>query len=141
MHLGIVIAIENHIPHNKTENRVKAQRQRGLQRRASRRRGISDPFLNCALRIGRTLIIIKSKRRLSRNRYLTRHTSMFIAIIGTRLSGKSTVETYLTERGFKPVRVISRTPEHEGRAQVRTEVSRLRALSLTRPTCSTFYFF
>ncbi|KAI0278158.1 cytidine deaminase-like protein [Russula aff. rugulosa BPL654] len=39
---------------------------------------------------------------------------MFIAIIGTRLSGKSTVETYLTERGFIPVKVISRTPEHEG---------------------------
>ncbi|KAF8506786.1 cytidine deaminase-like protein [Russula emetica] len=44
---------------------------------------------------------------------------MFIAIIGTRLSGKSTVETYLTERGFIPVKLISRTPEHEGRAQAR----------------------
>ena len=50
---------------------------------------------------------------------------MFIAIIGTRLSGKSTVETYLTERGFIPVRVISRIPEHEGRAPARPEVSRL----------------
>ena len=63
---------------------------------------------------------------------------MFIAIIGTRLSGKSTVETYLTERGFIPVKVISRTPEHEGRAQARTEVSHLWALSLSRPTYSTF---
>lgn len=38
-------------------------------------------------------------------------TSMFIAIIGTRLSGKSTVETYLTEKGFLPVRII---PQHSG---------------------------
>jgi hypothetical protein len=54
---------------------------------------------------------------------------MFIAIIGTRLSGKSTVETYLTEKGFIPVRVISRTPEYGDRAldraQARGEVSRL----------------
>jgi hypothetical protein len=53
---------------------------------------------------------------------------MFIAIIGTRLSGKSTVETYLTEKGFTPVRVISRTPEHKDRAQPRNEVGRFWAL-------------
>ncbi|KAI0304563.1 cytidine deaminase-like protein [Russula brevipes] len=35
---------------------------------------------------------------------------MFIAIIGTRLSGKSTVETYLTEKGFAPVRLNPQTP-------------------------------
>ncbi|KAI0001704.1 cytidine deaminase-like protein [Russula vinacea] len=50
---------------------------------------------------------------------------MFIAIIGTRLSGKSTVETYLTEKGFIPVKVISRTPEHKDRAQARNEVAEL----------------
>ncbi|KAH9997741.1 cytidine deaminase-like protein [Russula compacta] len=50
---------------------------------------------------------------------------MFIAIIGTRLSGKSTVETYLVEKGFVPVRIISRTPEYGDRAQV---VSCFRAL-------------
>ena len=54
-----------------------------------------------------------------------RHTSMFIAIIGTRLSGKSSVETYLAEKGFIPVRVISRSPEYGDRAQARGEVSRL----------------
>ena len=63
---------------------------------------------------------------------------MFIAIIGTRLSGKSTVETYLTEKGFIPVRVISRTPEHGDRAQARGEVSRLWPLLIFSPTCSTF---
>ncbi|KAH9982804.1 cytidine deaminase-like protein [Lactifluus volemus] len=31
---------------------------------------------------------------------------MFIAIIGTRLSGKSTIEAYLIEKGFVPVRII-----------------------------------
>ena len=58
---------------------------------------------------------------------------MFIAIIGTRLSGKSTVETYLTERGFIPVRVISRTPGHEERAQARPEVSPSRLRHLVQP--------
>jgi len=38
---------------------------------------------------------------------------MFIAIIGTRLSGRSTVEIYLTEKGFIPVRLISRTSERD----------------------------
>ena len=35
------------------------------------------------------------------------------------------METYLTEKGFIPVRVISRTPEYGDRAQTRGEVSRL----------------
>ncbi|KAI9512499.1 cytidine deaminase-like protein [Russula earlei] len=37
---------------------------------------------------------------------------MFIAIIGTRLSGKSTVETYLLENEFVPVRLSSQTAQN-----------------------------
>ena len=51
---------------------------------------------------------------------------MFIAIIGTRLSGKSTVETYLTEKGFIPVRIIPQNSGYRERppAQTRDLVSR-----------------
>lgn len=49
---------------------------------------------------------------------------MFIAIIGTRLSGKSTVETYLTEKGFVPVRIIPQNSGYRERpAQTRNLVS------------------
>ena len=50
---------------------------------------------------------------------------MFIAIIGTRLSGKSTVETYLTEKGFIPVRIIPQNSGYRERppAQTRNLVS------------------
>ncbi len=44
---------------------------------------------------------------------------MFIAIIGTRLSGKTTVETYLTDKGFVPVKIIPQTSGHRDRAQRR----------------------
>lgn len=57
---------------------------------------------------------------------------MFIAIIGTRLSGKSTVETYLVEKGFVPVRIISRTSEYGDKAQASKVVSCFRVLSLSR---------
>jgi dephospho-CoA kinase len=53
---------------------------------------------------------------------------MFIAIIGTILSGKSTIETYLTEKGFVPVKVISRAVNYEVRAEARNTVSSLHAL-------------
>jgi hypothetical protein len=41
---------------------------------------------------------------------------MFIAIIGTRLSGKSTIEAYLIEKGFVPVRIIYPVINDEARA-------------------------
>ena len=63
---------------------------------------------------------------------------MFIAIIGTMLSGKSTVETYLTEKGFVPVKVISRAINYEVGGEKRNAVSGLHTLfhSHTRLTRS-----
>jgi hypothetical protein len=56
------------------------------------------------------------------------HTRMFIAIIGTRLSGKSTIEAYLIEKGFVSVGIIPRAVNHEARAEeMRSVVSCLRA--------------
>jgi hypothetical protein len=53
---------------------------------------------------------------------------MFIAIIGTRLSGKSTIETYLIEKGFVSVRIIPRAVGHEAKPEeMRSVVSCLRA--------------
>jgi hypothetical protein len=51
---------------------------------------------------------------------------MFIAIIGTRLSGKSAIEAYLIEKGFVSVRIIPPVINDEARAaEARGEVSRL----------------
>jgi len=96
--------------------------------------------LNCAFRAAALGVIYYDKPTFGANRHQTRHTNMFIAIIGTRLSGKSTVETYLTQRGFIPVRVISQTPEHgvTPKTEAQTEVSYLHSLFLSRPTSSTF---
>ncbi|KAI0257220.1 cytidine deaminase-like protein [Lactifluus subvellereus] len=48
---------------------------------------------------------------------------MFIAIIGTILSGKSTVEAYLTEKGFVPVKIISRAVNYQVRAEPRNSAA------------------
>jgi hypothetical protein len=65
---------------------------------------------------------------------------MFIAIIGTRLSGKTTVETYLTDKGFVPVKIIPQTSGLRDRVQRRSVVpvslGWRRACSLFRLSCS-----
>jgi dCMP deaminase len=48
---------------------------------------------------------------------------MFIAIIGTRFSGRTTIESYLVERGFIPVRVIAQALDYEARVGDYGEVS------------------
>ena len=55
---------------------------------------------------------------------------MFIAIIGTRFSGRTTIESYLIARGFVPVRIIARTLAYEARVEDYGEVSYLRACLL-----------
>jgi hypothetical protein len=55
---------------------------------------------------------------------------MFIAIIGTRFSGRTTIESYLIERGFIPVRVIAQALDYEARVGDYGEVSYLRAYRL-----------
>lgn len=53
--------------------------------------------------------------------------SMFIAIIGTRFSGRTTIESYLIAKGFLPVRVIAQALDYEARVGDYGEVSHLRA--------------
>lgn len=48
---------------------------------------------------------------------------MFIAIIGTRCSGKTTIESYLVAKGFVPVRIIGQALGHEARIGDYREVS------------------
>ncbi|KAH9178795.1 cytidine deaminase-like protein [Lactarius sanguifluus] len=40
---------------------------------------------------------------------------MFIAIIGTRFSGRTTIESYLRAKGFVPVRIVARALDYEAR--------------------------
>ena len=67
---------------------------------------------------------------------------MFIAIIGTRSSGRTTIESYLIARGFVPVRIIDHALDYEARVGDYGEVSHIRAcLSLdlsTQPASSLF---
>jgi hypothetical protein len=55
---------------------------------------------------------------------------MFIAIIGTRCSGRTTIESYLIARRFVPVRIIARALDYEARVEDYGEVSHLRACLL-----------
>lgn len=48
---------------------------------------------------------------------------MFIAIIGTRFSGRTTIESYLIEKGFIPVRIIVQALDYEARVADYHEVS------------------
>ncbi len=52
---------------------------------------------------------------------------MFIAIIGTRFSGRTTIESYLIAKGFVSVRIIAPTLEDDARVEDYGEVSHLRA--------------
>ena len=54
---------------------------------------------------------------------------MFIAIIGTRFSGRTTIESYLIAKGFVSVRIIARALEDDARVEDYgdSEVSHLRA--------------
>jgi hypothetical protein len=53
--------------------------------------------------------------------------SMFVAIIGTRFSGRTTIESYLIARGFVPVRIIAQASDYEARVGDYGKVSYLRA--------------
>ena len=59
---------------------------------------------------------------------------MFIAIIGTRFSGRTTIESYLIARGFVPVRIIAKALDYEARIGDYREVSHLRACLLLGPS-------
>ncbi|KAH8997375.1 hypothetical protein EDB92DRAFT_1415778 [Lactarius akahatsu] len=48
---------------------------------------------------------------------------MFIAIIGTRFSGRTTIESYLRAKGFVPVRIVARALDYEARVDDYGEVS------------------
>ena len=50
---------------------------------------------------------------------------MFIAIIGTKSSGRTTIESYLIARGFVPVRIIAQALDYEARIRDYREVSHL----------------
>jgi hypothetical protein len=48
---------------------------------------------------------------------------MFIAIIGTRFSGRTTIESYLVAKGFAPVKIIAQALGYEHRIGDDREVS------------------
>ncbi len=67
---------------------------------------------------------------------------MFVAIIGTRSSGRTTIESYLIAKGFVPVRIIAQALDYEARVEDYGEVSHLRACRLldlsTQPVSSRY---